>query len=159
MGIREGLIQAAGETAGRIMQGLDGLFTSDDERNASRLSIENALNSQTETILSHIEAQDAERTSRHHADMNSDSWMSKSIRPLTLAYLTAMFTIFVFADSSAPACTVTSVAWCFSVSDVWIDLFKLLLTSVYGFYFLSRGIEKITQSVAQMRQASQVTLR
>ena len=146
-----------------IMKGLDGLFTSDDERNKAAVLISQQMNDLSANVLSHIEAQDKERTARHVADMNSDSWMSKNIRPITLAYLTAMFTLFVWQDARSPKCTPDDMGdvidGCFAVSDQWIDLFKLLLTSVYGFYFVSRGVEKVVEQVRKIRETGGVKVR
>ena len=41
-----------------------------------------------------------EVTKRWSSDMNSDSWLSKNIRPLSLAFLTITLFIYVILDSS-----------------------------------------------------------
>ena len=43
-----------------------------------------------------IEAQ--ELTKRQEADMASDSWLSKNIRPMTLIFILVVYTIFVGED-------------------------------------------------------------
>ena len=136
-------------TAGEIMQGLDGLFTSDDERNSAAVLIQQAMNDANSRVMEHVEAEDRERTKRHEADMQSDSWLSKNVRPITLVFLTAMLTLFMGLDAGAPKCVIlpdgTMPAWCFSVSETWIQLYSGLLMLVYGFYFGSRGLEKIAK--------------
>ena len=129
--------------AGQVMKGLDNLFTSDDERNQARVTIEQIFNDLSDQVLTHVESQERERSARHKVDMNSDSWLSKNIRPITLLYLMALFTALVFTDS------ITAVP--FDVAPVYVDLLKTLLVAVFSFYFLTRGVEKIAQSIKEMR--------
>ena len=68
-------------------------------------------------------------TERHKNDMQSDSWLSKNIRPLTLIYLMCLFTYAFVAQ----------------VDEFVLDMLKELLLMVFGFYFLARGAEKITK--------------
>jgi hypothetical protein len=63
-------------------------------------------------------------TDRWSADMNSDSWLSKNVRPLVLM-------IFVDAGSIK-----------FEVKDTWVDLLQLVLITVIGAYFGGRSFEK-----------------
>lgn len=71
-------------------------------------------------------------------DMKSDSFMSKNIRPLSLAFLTLSMTLFIILDSSSLK---------FTVDNVWVDLLKTLLVTVYLAYFGSRGVEKISTRI------------
>jgi len=66
-------------------------------------------------------------------DMESDSFLSKNIRPLSLGFLTLAMTCFIILDSS----TIN-----FNIDPVWVDLLKTLLVTVYLAYFGSRGVEK-----------------
>jgi hypothetical protein len=79
-------------------------------------------------------------TARWEADMTSDSWLSKNVRPLTLIYLTIVCSLLIIADS---------IGWAFEVDIVWIDLLKTLLVSVYLAYFGSRGYEKYQKIKAE----------
>ena len=78
-----------------------------------------------------------ESTKRWEADMNSDSWLSKNIRPLSLAFLTLTLFIYIILDSSLEV---------FKISPEWIDLLSSLLLLVYGGYFGARSAEKITKN-------------
>jgi|TARA_Y100000033_G_scaffold50815_1_gene62402 hypothetical protein len=78
-----------------------------------------------------------ETTKRWVADMNSDSWLSKNIRPLSLAFLTLTLFIYIILDSSLEV---------FRISSEWIDLLSSLLLLVYGGYFGARSAEKITKN-------------
>jgi hypothetical protein len=75
-----------------------------------------------------------EITKRWQSDMLSDSWWSKNIRPLSLAFLTLTLFIYIILDSSING---------FSINDAWIDLLSSLLLLVYGSYFGFRSLEKI----------------
>lgn len=81
-----------------------------------------------------IEMQEA--TKRWEADMNSDSWWSKNIRPLSLAFLTITLFLYIILDSSLEG---------FKIDSNWIDLLSSLLLLVYGGYFGMRSAEKITK--------------
>jgi hypothetical protein len=67
-----------------------------------------------------------ELTKRHQADMSSDSWLSKNIRPLSLVYLMMLFTL----------------AFVMAVPPTVLQMLNDLLMTVFIFYFGSRTIEK-----------------
>lgn len=79
-------------------------------------------------------AQEQERTLRLKADMSADSWLSKNIRPMTLAYLLIVVTVLAIWDSASGA---------FKVDDAYITLFTSLLLSVFGFYFVLRSVNQM----------------
>jgi hypothetical protein len=78
-----------------------------------------------------------EVTKRWESDMLSDSWLSKNIRPLTLAFLTATLFIYIILDSALDG---------FKIDNAWIDLLSSLLLLVYGGYFGARTVEKVVKS-------------
>ena len=65
--------------------------------------------------------------------MQSDSWLSKNIRPLTLVFLTVMFTLLAFTDGNIGE---------FSIQKEYIPIFQTLLITVYSAYFVGRTWEK-----------------
>ena len=75
-----------------------------------------------------------EITKRWSSDMMSDSWLSKNIRPLSLAFLTLTLFIYVILDSSLDG---------FKIGEQWISLLGNLLMLTYGGYFGARTLEKI----------------
>ena len=77
---------------------------------------------------------EVEITKRWVSDSMSDSWMSKNIRPYTLAFLLVNMFIFIMLDSSIEG---------FKIASEWIDLLKGLLMTAVGGYFVIRGGEKI----------------
>tara|TARA_R110000787_G_scaffold25644_4_gene71974 strand:+ start:97 stop:495 length:399 start_codon:yes stop_codon:yes gene_type:complete len=79
----------------------------------------------------------AQVTDRWKADMASDSFLSKNIRPLVLIFLTAVFTILSFFDGNVGE---------FSVAEQYVPIFQSLLITVYGAYFVGRTWEKAKRS-------------
>lgn len=74
-----------------------------------------------------------EITARWTADMASDSFLSKNIRPLVLIYLTFIFSILAFFDGNLGE---------FKIAEEYIPIFQTLLVTVYGAYFVGRSWEK-----------------
>jgi len=77
-----------------------------------------------------------ETTKRWESDNLTDSYLTKNIRPLTLAFLTATLFIYIILDSSLEG---------FKIANSWIELLSSLLLLVYGGYFGMRSAEKITK--------------
>jgi len=77
-----------------------------------------------------IEAQ--ELTKRLEADMKSDSWLSKNIRPMTLIFILLIYTIFGFMS-----------AWELEVNGPYVELLGQWGMLIMSFYFGGRTIEKI----------------
>jgi len=77
-----------------------------------------------------------EVTKRWQSDMSSDSWLSKNIRPLCLAFLTLTLFVYIILDSSLEG---------FKIGDEWVRLLSSLLLLVYGGYFGARTVEKISK--------------
>ena len=74
-----------------------------------------------------------EVSKRWSADMSSDSWLSKHVRPMMLIFLTISTWCLILMDSLNIE---------FAVGIEWIDLLKSLLITTYVAYFGSRGFEK-----------------
>jgi cation transport ATPase len=72
-------------------------------------------------------------TERWKTDMNSDSWLSKNVRPLVLIFLVVSTVLMVFIDAGVIS---------FEVKANWIDLLQLVLITVIGAYFGGRSAEK-----------------
>jgi hypothetical protein len=78
-----------------------------------------------------------EVTKRWSSDMMSDSWLSKNIRPLSLAFLTLTLFIYIILDSSLEG---------FKIAEQWVSLLGNLLMLCYGGYFGARTLEKIRKN-------------
>ena len=75
-----------------------------------------------------------EVTKRWQSDNKADSFLTKNIRPMSLAFLTITLFIYVILDSSLDS---------FKIDQQWISLLGNLLMLVYGGYFGARTLEKI----------------
>ena len=73
-------------------------------------------------------------TSRWEADLKSDSWLSKNVRPMVLIFLIVCTMLLIFIDAGAIK---------FNVKDSYIDLLQLVLITVIGAYFGGRSLEKV----------------
>ena len=89
---------------------------------------------ETALKLLEMDSQEIQEVSkRWDSDMQSDSWLSKNVRPITLIYLTLATTIYIVLDS---------LQIDFKIDEAWIELLKTLLVTIYVAYFGSRGFEK-----------------
>ena len=73
-------------------------------------------------------------TERWKVDMQSDSWLSKNIRPLVLIFLVVSTVLLIFIDAGIIN---------FEVKASWVDLLQLVLITVIGAYFGGRSLEKV----------------
>ncbi len=106
---------------------IDGLHTSDEEKLAAELKVK-------ELVAQYEIQMEKEITSRWQADMKSDSWLSKNIRPLILAFLVISTVLLIVIDAGAIN---------FVVEQKWTDLVQLVLITVIGAYFGGRSLEKV----------------
>jgi len=98
---------------------IDKLTTTEEEK----LQIKKQIQEILEKADSDAQAQ---VTERWKLDMQSDSFLSKNIRPLVLVYLTFVFTVLSFFDGNIGG---------FKVAEQYIPIFQSLLITVYGAYF------------------------
>jgi hypothetical protein len=105
---------------------IDNLHTSKEEKLAAEAKIK-AL------IAEHEAKMEQNITDRWSADMNSDSWLSKNVRPLVLIFLVVSTVLMIFIDAG----TIN-----FEVEAKWTDLLQLVLITVIGAYFGGRTMEK-----------------
>jgi len=125
------LLSVAGTITG--LKGLE--LLGDKIRSNGKISPEDKEFLLEEIEFDKIEMQEV--TKRWNSDMMSDSWLSKNIRPLVLAFLTLTLCIYIVLDSSILG---------FTVKNEWINLLSSLLLVVYGGYFGARTVEKITKN-------------
>jgi len=93
-----------------------------------------------EIELDKIEMQ--EITKRWQADMESDSWASKNIRPYATAGTLVFTFIIMILDSAIKS---------FKVEDHWVNLLVTLLSLMVVALFGSRGYEKIKGVAGKLR--------
>ena len=77
-------------------------------------------------------------TKRAEADMGSDSWMAKNIRPITLAYILTAYLVLAILDGTA-----------IDVGDAFVELLGQWGMLVMSFYFGGRTLEKIMEMRAK----------
>lgn len=121
-------------------EAIDKVVTSDEER----LNMKNQAAIIAGEVMSKTQAaamrEEEERTTRHTADMKSDSWLSKNIRPGILLFLTVSTVLMV-----AFACFSSSISTdkLPMIQALLSGVLMPLLLSAFGFYFTSRGAEKM----------------
>jgi hypothetical protein len=96
---------------------LDNLTTSKEEKLEAERKIKELMANYEVEMEKNI-------SSRWEADLKSDSWLSKNVRPLLL----------IFIDAGALN---------FEVKSSWVDLLQLVLITVIGAYFGGRSLEKV----------------
>lgn len=105
---------------------IDNLHTSKEEK----LEAENKI----KQLVSDYETKMEQNiTDRWSSDMNSDSWLSKNVRPMVLIFLVVCTVLMIFIDAGTIA---------FQVEEKWTDLLQLVLMTTIGAYFGGRSFEK-----------------
>ncbi len=86
-----------------------------------------------------IEAQ--ELTKRQEADMSSDSWLSKNIRPMTLIFILLAYTTFALMS-----------AFGIDTNQKYVELLGQWGMLIMSFYFGGRTLEKIMDMKAKQNE-------
>ena len=116
----------AGELVKSVGGVIDNLHTSDEEKLQAEQKVK-------ELVANYEVQMEKEISSRWNADMKSDSWLSKNVRPLVLVFLVVSTVLMIFIDAG----TIN-----FVVEAKWTDLLQLVLITVIGAYFGGRSLEK-----------------
>ena len=106
---------------------IDNLHTSGEEKLEAERKIK-------ELIANYEVEMEKNITSRWEADLKSDSWLSKNVRPLVMIFLIVCTMLLIFIDAGAIN---------FEVKSSWVDLLQLVLITVIGAYFGGRSLEKV----------------
>jgi len=134
------LLATLGKAAGSLLGGdtlkdvggiIDNLHTSGEEKAAAKERI-------TEILAKAEQAAQAQVSARWEADMKHGSWLSKNIRPLTLIFLTAVFTVLSVFDGNLQIAGED-----FTIGAAYVPVYQTLLMTVYAAYFAGRSIEKV----------------
>ena len=117
--------------AGKLVENvggiLDNLATTKEEKIEAQAKIK-------DMIMGYEAEMQKQVTERWKLDMNSDSWLSKNIRPLVLIFLVVCTMLLIFIDAGKIN---------FNVKDSYVDLLQLVLITVIGAYFGGRSLEKV----------------
>ena len=106
---------------------VDSLHTSTEEKLEAERKIKELVANYEVEIEKNI-------TARWEADLKSDSWLSKNVRPMVLIFLIVCTMLLIFIDAGALS---------FEVKSTWVDLLQLVLITVIGAYFGGRSLEKV----------------
>ena len=106
---------------------IDNLHTSAEEKLEAERKIK-------ELVANYQVEMEKNITSRWEADLKSDSWLSKNVRPMVLIFLIVCTMLLIFIDAGAIK---------FNVKDSYVDLLQLVLITVIGAYFGGRSLEKV----------------
>jgi hypothetical protein len=115
-----------GNLVKEIGNAIDKISTSTEEKLVIKAKVQELIEK------AHAGAQE-QVTNRWEADMKSDSFLAKNIRPLVLIFLTVVFSALAFTDGNIGG---------FKVAKEYIPIFQTLLVTVYGAYFVGRTYEK-----------------
>ena len=140
MGLLSGLTKAAGSLLGGdtikdVGNIIENLHTSGEEKEEARQKI-------TQILATAEQAAQAQVSARWEADMKHGSWLSKNIRPITLVFLTVMFTVLSLFDGNLKIAGEE-----FTIAEAYIPVYQTLLMVVYGAYFAGRSIEKVKNNL------------
>ena len=117
--------------AGKLVENvggiLDNLTTTKEEKIEAQAKIK-------DMIMGYEAEMQKQVTERWKLDMNSDSWLSKNIRPLVLIFLVVCTMLLIFIDAGKIN---------FNVKASYVDLLQLVLITVIGAYFGGRSLEKV----------------
>jgi len=116
-----------GDTIKDVGNIIDNLHTSKEEKAEAKQKMEQILAAAEQAAQAQVSA-------RWEADLKHGSWLSKNIRPLTLIFLTAIFTILSIFDGNLGE---------FTIGEAYVPVYQTLLMTVYAAYFAGRSIEKV----------------
>ena len=108
----------------------DRKYQTDAEKEQAKNELARTLQ---EDIQNAWESEQKAITERHKNDMQSDSWLSKNVRPMALVYLMGLFTLAFFLD----------------VPETVLEMLQNLLMTVFIFYFGARSLEKMTTMITR----------
>ncbi len=111
------LTGSAKETVEAVANVVDRFVSTPEEKEAVRQSIEQEI------------------SKRWNSDMMSDSWLSKNVRPLTLASVVTFLILMTFFEGFGIS----------SVNERWIGLWEIVSITVIGAYFGARSYDKRTK--------------
>ena len=116
--------------AGKLVENVGGILDNLTTTKEEKLEAKQKLK---ELVASYETKMEQEISSRWEADMKSDSWLSKNVRPMVLIFLVISTVLLIFIDAGAIN---------FTVEAKWTDLLQLVLITVIGAYFGGRSLEK-----------------
>lgn len=117
----------AKELVDSVGNAIDKIHTSAEEKELVKHEVNKAIYDFEKSIQQQV-------SERWKADMQSSNWLAQSIRPLSLAFLLIVLTIFTLIDFGYVE---------LDIKDSWVDLWQMLAITAFGAYFGGRSYEKI----------------
>ena len=128
---------------------LDRVLPDPDKKEAAKLELAKlAMSGDMAKLQADIEAYKVEQenvSARWTADMNSDSWLSKNIRPLTMIFILSAYLLLAIGDGAD---------W-FDVADNFVELLGQWGMLVMSAYFGGRTLEKIIEAKSKAGASSE----
>lgn len=130
--------QIFGGVGGEIVKSLGDWFTSDEERLAKENELQTILQVGEQQVRDAVAKHQEQLTRRMELDMQSDSWLSKNVRPMSLIFLLVVYTVLALTDGN-----LTWNEHSFEIGAEYVSGYQNFLMMVFAFYFGGRSIEKI----------------
>lgn len=108
-------------------------ITTDQDRMAFEKEMVQIVNDQTDKLMSHADNYESELSKRQAADMASDSWLSKNIRPMAVIFFLTIISLMGFGYINA--------------TPAYLDMIKEFTSDALMFYFGGRSLEKVASMV------------
>ena len=128
---------------------LDRVLPDPDKKEAAKLELAKlAMSGDMAKLQAEIEAYKVEQeaiSDRWKADMGSDSWLSKNIRPMTMIFILSAYLLLAIGDGAD---------W-FDVADNFVELLGQWGMLVMSAYFGGRTLEKIIDMKSKSGGASE----
>jgi len=110
--------------------GIDKLFTSDEEKLIIKAKMMEEANAFKTTMETQLNVYEQEVTKRWQSD--NEHIITRLTRPISFAWVIVLFSVIVIGDTN----------FGFSVKDAYIPVLETLLVTMTVAYFGSRGMEK-----------------
>ena len=120
-----------GEIVKDVLDGADNLFTSDEERlqwETKKLEIKAKIEAK---LLEFEDQLNTHLDERQKLDMQSDSWLSKNIRPISLIHFVVVLDAIILLGYFG-----------FTIPSAILTLVGTSVQLILGFYFGGRSLEK-----------------
>jgi len=117
----------ASDLVNSVGNAIDKMHTSAEEKELVKAEIQKQIQQHENKIQQEV-------TKRWGADMQSDNWLAKSVRPISLLFLLFVLTVFTLVDFSYVE---------LEIKDSYIDLWQMLSITAFGAYFGGRSYEKV----------------
>lgn len=156
MGLVDTIVSAfSSSVIDSLGKAIDSIVTSDEER----LKLKNELvNTKLafELKKASLQQEFEKEISKRWISDNSGNFITKSVRPLTLIYLTIAVTVLALTDGNlkfGDCLELSNLGVCSKytyeivIKSEWVEVFKWAYMSVIGAYFTSKGIERVKNRV------------